>query len=71
MNISMKEGLFTLEFVHPNSENIEGFNKSDNFTNAIAFGVSLFIFCDLNTYFQLYFAVHFSFLPLKHTFKIY
>ncbi len=53
MTISMTQGLFGLEFLHPNSENIEGFYKADNFSNAIAFGVSLFVFYDLNTYFQL------------------
>ncbi len=49
----MKQGLFILESFHPNSKNIEGFYKADNCNNAIAFGVSLFVFCDLNTYFQL------------------
>ncbi len=46
MSLSMKQGLLSLESLHPNSENIEGFYKSDNFSNAIAFGVSLFVFCD-------------------------
>ncbi len=49
----MQQGLFSLESLHPNSENIDGFYKGDNFSNAIAFGVSLFVSCDLNTYFQL------------------
>ncbi len=46
----MKQGLFSLESPHPNSENIEGFYKTDNFSNAIAFGVTLFVFCDLKTF---------------------
>ncbi len=40
----------------PNSKKIEGFYKADNFINFttdIAFGASLFVFYDLNTYFQL------------------
>ncbi len=42
----MKQALFSLESSHPHSENIEGFFKTDNFGNTIAFGVSLFVFCD-------------------------
>ncbi len=55
MSISTKQGLFSVESLHPDSENIEGFYKAHHFTycNAIAFGVSEFVFCDLNTYFQL------------------
>ncbi len=53
MSISMKQGLYSLESLYPNSENIEGFYKADNFNNAYVFGVSLFIFCYLKTYFQL------------------
>ncbi len=49
----MKQGLFSRVPLHPNSENIEGFHKADNFSHAIAFGVYLFVFCDLKTYFQL------------------
>ncbi len=56
----MKGGLFSLESLHPISKNIEGFYKADNFRNAIAFGVSVFIFFDSNTYIQLQFAVNFS-----------
>ncbi len=48
----MKQSLFSLEYLHPNSEKIEGFYKGDNFINDIAFGASLFVFCDLNTYIQ-------------------
>ncbi len=32
--------------------------------NDIAFGASLFIFCDLNTYFQFYFTINFSQRPV-------
>ncbi len=32
---------------------MEAIYKTDNFINDIAFGASLFIFVDLNTYFQL------------------
>ncbi len=39
---------------------MERIYKADNFINDIAFGASVFIFCDLNTYFQLKFAVNFS-----------
>ncbi len=50
MSISMKWSLVSL---NPNSEKMEGFYKAKNFINDIAFGTSLFVFCDLNTYFQL------------------
>ncbi len=49
----MKWSLVSLESLDPNSEKMEGIYKADNFINDIAFGVSLLIFCDLNTYFQL------------------
>ncbi len=49
----MKRGLFSLESLHSNSENIVGFYKADNVSNVIVFGISLFVFCNLNTYFQL------------------
>lgn len=52
MSISMKWSLVSHESLDPNSEKIEGFYKGDNFINDIAFGASLFVFCDLNTYFQ-------------------
>ncbi len=48
----MKWSLVSHESLHPNSEKTEGFYKGDNFINDIAFGTSLFVFCDLNTYFQ-------------------
>ncbi len=48
----MKCSLVIRESLDPNSEKIEGFYKGDNFINDITFGASLFIFCDLNTYFQ-------------------
>ncbi len=51
MNIIMEQGLFSLESLHPSSENIEGFYKADKFSNAIDFGVSLFVFRDLDTFF--------------------
>ncbi len=41
-----------MNLLNPNSEKVEGFYKGDNFINDIAFGASLFVFCDLNTYFQ-------------------
>ncbi len=56
----MKWSLARHESLDPNSEKIEGFYKGDNFINDIAFGASLFVFCDLNTYFQFEFAIHFS-----------
>ncbi len=52
MSISMKWSLVGLESLGPNSEKIEGFYKGDNFINDIVFGYSLFVFFDLNTYFQ-------------------
>ncbi len=39
---------------------VEGFYKAKNFINDIKFGTSLFVFCDLNTYFQLQCALNFS-----------
>ncbi len=48
----MKWSLARHESLDPNSEKIEGFYKGDNFINDIAYGTSLFVFCDLNTYFQ-------------------
>ncbi len=48
----MKWSLFSRESLDPNSEKIEGFYKGDNFINDIGFVASLFVFCDLNTYFQ-------------------
>ncbi len=48
----MKWSLVSHESLDPNSEEKVGFYKGDNFINDIAFGASLFIFCDLNTYFQ-------------------
>ncbi len=53
MSISMKWSLVSLEPLHPKSDKVEGFYKAKNFINDIAFGTSLFIFYDLNTYFQL------------------
>ncbi len=32
---------------------MEGIYKTDNFIDDIAFGASLFVFFDLNTYFEL------------------
>ncbi len=49
----MKWSLINLEPLDPNSIKVEGFYKAKNFINDIAFGISLFAFCDLNTYFQL------------------
>ncbi len=43
----MKWSLVSLEPLDPNSEKIEGFYKGDNVINDIAFGASLFVFCDL------------------------
>ncbi len=47
----MKSSLVSHESLDSNSEKIEGFYKGGNFINNIVFGVSLFVFCDLNTYF--------------------
>ncbi len=52
MSIRMKWGLVSLESLDPNTEKIEGFYKDNNFIN-IAFGASLFVFCDLNTHSQM------------------
>ncbi len=52
MSISMKWSLVCCESLDPNSEKIEGFYKVDNFINDIAFGASVFVFFNLNTYFQ-------------------
>ncbi len=49
----MKWNLVNLESPDPNSEKIEGIYKTNNVINDIAFGASLFMFCDLNTYSQL------------------
>ncbi len=49
----MKWSLVSLESLDPKSDKMEGIYKADNFINDIAFGASLFIFCDLNTYFHL------------------
>ncbi len=43
---------FRLVSIDPNSEKMDGIYKTDNFINDIAFGTSLFVFFDLNTYFQ-------------------
>ncbi len=52
MSISIKRSSVSHESLDPNSEKIEGYYKGDNFTNDIAFCASLFVFCDLNTYFK-------------------
>ncbi len=52
MSISIKRSLVSRVSLDPNSEKIEGFYKGDNFINDIAFGVSLFVFCNLNAYLQ-------------------
>ncbi len=49
---SIPLSLVSHESLNPNSEKIEGFYKGDHFINDIAFGTSLFVFCDLNTYLQ-------------------
>ncbi len=53
MSISVKWGLGSLQTLDPNTKNIEGFYKADNCINYIAFGASLFVFYDVNTYFQM------------------
>ncbi len=52
MSISKKWSLVSLDPLDPNFEKVEEFYKGKNFNNDIAFG-TLFVFCDLNTYFQL------------------
>ncbi len=47
------EVLVKFEHLDPNSEKVEGFYKAKNFIKNIAFDTSLFVLCDLNTYFQL------------------
>ncbi len=49
----MKWSLVSLEYLNPNSEKMEGICKTDNFINDKAFGASLFVVFDLNTYFEL------------------
>ncbi len=49
----MKWSLVSLESLDPNYVKIEEIYKADYFINDIAFGASLFAFCDLNTYFEL------------------
>ncbi len=49
----MKCSLVCIESLDPISKKIEGIYKADNFIYDIAFGASLFIVCDLITYFQL------------------
>ncbi len=41
--------LVLIEPLDPNSEKVEGFYKAMNFSIDIAYGTSLFVFCDLNT----------------------
>ncbi len=48
----MKWSLVSHESLDPNSAKIEGFYKGDKFNNDIAFGASLYVFSDLNTYFH-------------------
>ncbi len=48
----MKWSLDSRESPDSNSEKIEGFYKGENFINDITFRASLFVFCDLNAYFQ-------------------
>ncbi len=64
MIICLKWSMVSHESLDSNSENIEGFYKGDNFISDIAFGASLFVFCDLNTYFQFEFARNFSWSPV-------
>ncbi len=40
------------ESLDPNSEEMEGIYKTDNFINDNALGISIFVFFDLNTYLQ-------------------
>ncbi len=44
---------YNFKFCDLNSDKIEGFYKTDNIINDIAFRACLFFLCDLNTYFQL------------------
>ncbi len=61
--------LVRLKPLDPNSEKMEGMYKTDNFINDITFGTSLFVFFDLNTYFQFQFAINFSQIPIIFFFK--
>ncbi len=58
----MKLSLVSLESHDPTSEKMEGIYKTDNFINDFACGASLFVFFDLNTYFQLQFAVQITYM---------
>ncbi len=49
----MKWSLVSFESLDKKSEKMEGIYKADNFINDIEFRASLFIFYDINTYFQL------------------
>ncbi len=60
MSINKKWSLVSFEPLDPNSKKVEELYKAKNFSIDIAFGTSLFVFYDLNTYFQLLFAVIFS-----------
>ncbi len=53
MSIGMKWSLVSIDPLDPNSEKVKGFYTAKNFINDIALGTSLFVFCDLNAYFQL------------------
>ncbi len=44
----MKWSLVSLESLDPNSEKMEGIYNAHDFINDIAFGASVFVFCDLN-----------------------
>ncbi len=47
----MKWSLVSLDSLDPNSQKMAGIYKTETFINDVAFGASLFVFCDLNTHF--------------------
>ncbi len=49
----MKWGLVSLESLDTNTEKIEGFYEANNFIISITLGASIFVLCDLKTYFQM------------------
>ncbi len=54
--VSKKWSLVSLEPLDPNSAKVDGFYKANNFVSDIAFGTSLFVFCDLKEWnmFQIF-----------------
>ncbi len=56
--------MVNLESLDPNSEKMEEIYKTDNFISDIAFGASLFVFFDLNTWFPIVICNKFLYGPI-------